>query len=246
MPRQQRLVLSVEPLEETVEALADQVARGMLAGTTSREDAEKAIVKAKKVSRARAGELVAAALAREKAAARERAKRPAPAERAKLEHVPPARFAALRDELGMTNKMCAAASKAAGAGEHAEPDDRAHLVEGRELRDVRPGRGRLAVLGRVPVNDDDDDEQPPPCFDGRGVLVMRERCRTCIFRPGNPMRLNRGRLADMTETTDRLDTNVICHQTLGQPVGALCRGSVDRRPGQMVQIAERLGVLVEV
>lgn len=98
------------------------------------------------------------------------------------------------------------------------------------------------------MNDDeyeDEEERPVACYDGAGLHVMRERCSTCIFRPGNLMRLNEGRLADMTASTDRDDTNVICHKTLDRSVGALCRGSVDRRAGQMVRVAERIGALRE-
>jgi hypothetical protein len=69
---------------------------------------------------------------------------------------------------------------------------------------------------------------------------MAEQCSTCIFRPGNLMNLDEGRLKDLTDSTDRGDTNVVCHQTLDQRVGAFCKGSVDRRAGQAVQLAERL------
>ena len=51
-------------------------------------------------------------------------------------------------------------------------------------------------------------------------------------------------LADLTSSTDAADGNVICHQTLDRDVGALCRGSVDRRAGQLVQVAGRLGCIV--
>jgi hypothetical protein len=104
------------------------------------------------------------------------------------------------------------------------------------------------------LDEDEEEEDPdgngpdynPPFVDGAGVHVMRERCSTCIFRPGNLMNLHEGRLADLTAETDRHDSNVICHQWLGRgfPVGALCRGSVDRRAGQMVRIGERFGPLV--
>lgn len=94
--------------------------------------------------------------------------------------------------------------------------------------------------------DDEADDWNPSASGPEGLRVMREQCPTCIFRPDNPMQLRRGRVADMTRETDRADTNVTCHQTLGTDRGVLCRGSVDRRPGQMVRIAERLGALVEV
>ena len=84
----------------------------------------------------------------------------------------------------------------------------------------------------------------PPTFDGR-LHVVADQCSTCIFRPGNLMNLGDGRLRELTSETDRRDTNVICHQTLDRKVGAFCRGSVDRRPGQAVRIADRLGVILE-
>jgi hypothetical protein len=77
------------------------------------------------------------------------------------------------------------------------------------------------------------------------TVVMAERCDTCIFRPGNLMDLNKGRLAEMIEATDRRDTNVICHKSHSVSgdlrLDALCKGSVDRRPGQMVRIMSRFG-----
>ena len=95
--------------------------------------------------------------------------------------------------------------------------------------------------------EDEDDNEPtaPPVYDVLGLHIMREQCSTCIFRAGNLMHLNEGRLKDMTDQTDAGDTNVVCHQTLDREVGAFCKGSVDRAAGQMVRIAERLGAIVE-
>jgi hypothetical protein len=77
------------------------------------------------------------------------------------------------------------------------------------------------------------------------MFVMSERCDTCIFRPGNLMDLNQGRLADIIESTDRGDTNVICHKSRSVSgdlrQDAWCKGSVDRRAGQMIRIMDRLG-----
>lgn len=85
---------------------------------------------------------------------------------------------------------------------------------------------------------------------GNPEYVMREMCSTCIFRPGNPMHLRRGRLTDLIMQCDAADTNVICHKSANVggdiEVDAWCRGSVDRRPGQMVRILERLRLLQEV
>lgn len=91
---------------------------------------------------------------------------------------------------------------------------------------------------------DDDAPYPPPVHDDAGVHVLREKCSTCIFRPGNLMELRPGRLADLVAETRRHDTNVVCHQTLDAERAAFCRGSVDESPGQMMRIAERLGAVV--
>lgn len=95
-----------------------------------------------------------------------------------------------------------------------------------------------------PIYDEDDDEEPwgQDANGPNGLRVMREQCSTCIFRSGNPMQLRPGRVKDMTDQTDRADSNVVCHQTLGGE-GALCKGSVDRQPGQMMRIAYRLNAI---
>lgn len=82
------------------------------------------------------------------------------------------------------------------------------------------------------------------------TFVMKEQCETCIFRPGNPMHLEEGRLQAMINQTDADDTNVVCHQSAGLK-GAIrceawCRGSVDRKPGQAVRMMRDLGILEEL
>lgn len=86
----------------------------------------------------------------------------------------------------------------------------------------------------------DEDEGPPSCVGGRGLRVRRERCATCIFRPGNLMNLNPGRLRDMVAQVREHDSYVVCHQTLSEPLGAVCRGSFDELYTTPVQIATRL------
>lgn len=96
--------------------------------------------------------------------------------------------------------------------------------------------------------DEDDSSWNPGVLtpDGRQVVIMKTMCSTCIFRSGNLMQLNPGRVKDMTEQTDASDTNVTCHKTLGTDQGAICRGSFERRPGQIGRIAERIGALKEI
>lgn len=61
---------------------------------------------------------------------------------------------------------------------------------------------------------------------------MAAQCDTCIFRPGNPMHLEQGRLAELVEANRAAGAALICHKTL--PYGdhpemgqAVCRGYYD-------------------
>lgn len=82
----------------------------------------------------------------------------------------------------------------------------------------------------------------------RGVVrVKKEKCETCIFRPGNVMGLRPGRVAGMVRDT-RADEGVIpCHETYDLEEQAVCRGfyELEPKPGPL-QIAERLGCIEEV
>jgi hypothetical protein len=81
-------------------------------------------------------------------------------------------------------------------------------------------------------------------------FVMPEQCKTCIFRPGNLMHLEDGRLEEMCAITDTKDDNVICHQSEGLMGNirckAWCKGSVDRRPGFAVRFMQQHGLLQEL
>lgn len=91
---------------------------------------------------------------------------------------------------------------------------------------------------------------------GEGMRVLAEQCPTCIFRPGNLMQLRPGRLRDMIDTCERKQGFVICHELLerrgGHKVagkgatGAVCRGYYDRYDTQWLQVARRLGIVLEV
>ncbi len=63
--------------------------------------------------------------------------------------------------------------------------------------------------------------------------LLADQCQTCIFRPGNPMHLDPGRLRELVTTALSQQSFVICHDTL--PYGphpdaapAICRGFYDR------------------
>lgn len=63
------------------------------------------------------------------------------------------------------------------------------------------------------------------------VPVFAERCASCVFRPGNMMRLRSGRLADLIAENRARGTALVCHlTTFGQrpELGeVLCRGFFD-------------------
>lgn len=80
------------------------------------------------------------------------------------------------------------------------------------------------------------------------VHVCREQCSTCIFRPGNQMHLEPGRVADMIADATKNESAIICHSTLceagagsGGGGNAVCRGFFDSHPTAPLQIAERMG-----
>jgi hypothetical protein len=92
----------------------------------------------------------------------------------------------------------------------------------------------------------------PPYRDG-AVHIAADRCSTCIFRPGNLMRLQPGRVKQMVEDTIAEQGAITCHKTLpygsvDPPDGAICRGFYDGYADevQALQVAGRLNVIVEV
>jgi hypothetical protein len=75
--------------------------------------------------------------------------------------------------------------------------------------------------------------------------LLTEQCKTCIYRPGNPMHLAPGRLKDITDRARAEEGFIVCHATLRgvAPTGvkpAICRGFYDRYSTQALQIIERL------
>lgn len=85
------------------------------------------------------------------------------------------------------------------------------------------------------------------------LLLLREQCGSCVFRPGNPMHLRPGRLRDLVAENHRRGTALICHETLSfgdhPEVGeALCRGFYDRYGPEInyIRVIERLGGFAEV
>jgi len=80
-----------------------------------------------------------------------------------------------------------------------------------------------------------------PYRDGK-VHVMKSMCSTCVFRPGNLMHLEPGRLDQMVRDAVKAESTIICHSTL-EGAQACCRGFFDRHATAPLQIAERIGLI---
>ena len=77
--------------------------------------------------------------------------------------------------------------------------------------------------------------------DGK-VHICKRMCSTCVFRPGNLMHLEPGRVDGMVADAVASDSTIVCHQTLDGP-NAGCRGFYDRHATPPLQIAVRLGMV---
>jgi hypothetical protein len=64
-------------------------------------------------------------------------------------------------------------------------------------------------------------------FTREGLRVCRAECATCVFRPGNLMRLRPGRLRGMVRDSLASDSFIVCHKTLDGD-RAVCRGFYER------------------
>lgn len=80
--------------------------------------------------------------------------------------------------------------------------------------------------------------------DQEGVRVMAEKCPTCIFRPGNLMHLQPGRVREMVDEAKGKEGGIVCHATLDDKKHAVCRGFFDKHATPLLQVAERLGMIV--
>lgn len=112
-------------------------------------------------------------------------------------------------------------------------------------RAAAEARAGIVVRRTQPIRADEpeDDEPPEPgnaYRDGK-VHVCSTMCDTCVFRPGNLMSLNPGRLRELIEQNRKAESGLVCHGTLGTDANAICRGFYDRYPTQPLQIASRLG-----
>lgn len=76
--------------------------------------------------------------------------------------------------------------------------------------------------------------------------VCARQCDTCIFRPGNLMNLEPGRVKQMVATAN--DSCIPCHHSIydegKEP--AVCRGFFDLKPNLPIRLAIALNIVEEV
>lgn len=92
-----------------------------------------------------------------------------------------------------------------------------------------------------------------PVFSDGVVHVMPSKCSTCIFKPGNLMDLDPGRVKDMRGGALANDSVIPCHHTLpfhtdDRDQQAACRGYYDSVIGvhPVLECAQRLDIIKEV
>lgn len=83
--------------------------------------------------------------------------------------------------------------------------------------------------------------------DGK-VYVCAHLCKTCVFRPGNLMHLEPGRVEAMSVDAIRNDSAIICHSTLDGEAQAVCRGFFDKHSNSTIplRLARVMGNIKEV
>lgn len=103
----------------------------------------------------------------------------------------------------------------------------------------------MAVAAPARLPPVEDQEVHNAYRDGK-VMVCAQQCGTCIFRPGNLMRLQPGRVDGMVEQAIANQSAIICHDTLSGD-NAVCRGFFDRhKHDTLLGMAERLGVVEQI
>lgn len=92
--------------------------------------------------------------------------------------------------------------------------------------------------------------QGKPVYSDGKVHVMAEKCETCIFRPGNLMHLEPGRVKEMVEGSIADGAGITCHKTIhgGAEQEATCRGFYDSYADQVLvfRMAQAYGIIEEV
>lgn len=98
---------------------------------------------------------------------------------------------------------------------------------------------------------DGDGWGPQPVGDAHAheVRLCSRMCDTCIFRPGNPMHLMPGRVAQMVKDARAGEGHIPCHDTLGTDAPAICRGYADKADhgrSLLLRLGRALGWIKEI
>jgi hypothetical protein len=77
------------------------------------------------------------------------------------------------------------------------------------------------------------------------VYVRRTQCDTCIFRPGNLMHLQEGRVDEMVTGALENESCIPCHHHLyeGQEIEPVCRGFFARHHTVPIRLAILMNIL---
>jgi hypothetical protein len=77
------------------------------------------------------------------------------------------------------------------------------------------------------------------------VWVRRRQCKTCIFRPGNLMQLEPGRVEQMIADATRDESCIPCHHHLheGAAIEPVCAGFARKHPTLPIRLAEAMDVI---
>lgn len=83
-------------------------------------------------------------------------------------------------------------------------------------------------------------------FRGGQVHVLDDKCTTCIFRPGNLMMLQAGRVKEMVEGAVAAGSCIPCHSTLVTGAPAICRGFWDAHAERVLalKLAQAMEIVV--
>ncbi|MFY1674028.1 HAD domain-containing protein [Plantactinospora sp. WMMB334] len=176
--------------------------------------------------------------------------------------------AVLDDEFGGRDPLEAAERTTHGSATLLVPVNSVTGLQRGHIEQVIDWLGQVAIDDRRayapgdtvagPAGPDEDDASHEEDGDlGVGDPLLRKSrllsrlCSTCIFHPGNLMRLSPNRLRDLVVKARRDESFIVCHKTLpysGNPGGkpAICRGFADRYSTQALQVIERLFGFVEV
>jgi hypothetical protein len=72
------------------------------------------------------------------------------------------------------------------------------------------------------------------------VRIVDGKCATCIFRPGNQMHLQPGRVQGMLREAISHEGHIVCHDTLDSDESAICSGFAEHPDGQARSLALRM------